>query len=398
MPDYVTTFEIYIGRGVRHLTDEMGQAADAMVHDDVAEISLMLAKRKQALHLLNYALKLPKLWEDTRRLLLILAPMIERTGEYEEWIPFLLWGIEQSETLADEDTTAPLKLHLGLLYEIQTDYDQAKHYLTTSAQQFARLNRPVDQAKALNHLAHVARLERQFEQAQQYLQQAQQLLAVDDDEWVYNTMVQGLVAYDTHQWLEAGHCFGVCQDRWSRAGDLRMLAWTLTNLGATLRQLQKFYQAIAIYEFSFDILAQYHDPLNQAVAQMNLGNIYLEQDKLSLALQQYEAAEPVFRQRNDQLRQAQIYNNIGYTYYLLQEWDKAENFYALSLPNFVDAGAIASEINVLDGLGLVYVGQGKLDQAKAMFEQALTKLSQIEQDPVHAQLQAAIKQNLAKVV
>ena len=84
-------FQDYIRAGV--------QASLARVQ--AVEHTLPELDRQQAWHLLSFALDLPEVWDETRALLLALAPKMEQAGFRMEWLVYLMEGHRRSQTYAD---------------------------------------------------------------------------------------------------------------------------------------------------------------------------------------------------------------------------------------------------------------------------------------------------------
>lgn len=354
-------------------------------------------ERDQALHVLSYALKRPGVWSDTRDLLLALAPKMEQAGMRDEWIPYLEQGLEHSQAHGDDEATAELHYHLGILYESRGEYEQAHSQFEASASYFADLGLSLSQAQALNRLAYVTRRRRHYEKATQIVNRALELLSEEETERAYSYLVLGTIALDEQDWPKAVNFFQQSRDLWEKTNNQRMLAWCLTNLGAAWRRLGKYQEAIQVYERAIKLLGQIQDPINQAVAQMNLGNIHLDLQEPGRALELYASAEKTFRRAQDRLRLAKIYNNIGLAYHWLKAWEKAETSFIASIEQYEKIGNIPSLVNAVDGLGLVYLDAGNFMKAKTMFEGALRDLAQVKDDPRYDELFDALMGHLENV-
>ena len=183
LTDYPAIFRGYIVRNTQDILARVQQAGAI----------LPPAEREQALHTLSYALKLPEAWPDTRTLLLTMAPKMEQAGYRDEWMPYLAQGIQQSQYLDDIEAEAALHLQLGMLYQLRGKYKEAHLHLVTSAEEFERLNARRNQVRALNRLAYVARLQRQFEEATRLVETVRRLLDKKD----YGTFRQVLYVYSS---------------------------------------------------------------------------------------------------------------------------------------------------------------------------------------------------------
>jgi tetratricopeptide (TPR) repeat protein len=336
---------------------------------------------KQALHILDYSLKLPEAWPDTRTLLLTMAPKMEQAGYRDEWIPYLRQGIHQSQQLQDEETEAELHIQLGILFELRGKYEVARSHLEVSVKGFAALGNSYGQAQAFNRLALVAQRQRQFDEAVDFVQRALQLSAKDDSEQAFSYFVLGMVALERRDWSEAVEMFQRAANIWEQKDDRQMVGRTLTLLGSALRQMKRYTEAIEVYERAIALLEQVNDPVHKAMAQMNLGNVYERLSRPDKALEFHLQAKEVFREVQDQLHLAHVTHNIGMVYRRLQQWDRAEDAYRASVRLWKQLNNIERLVNTMDGLGLVHFEQGHFTEAKATFEEALNQLARIEGEP-----------------
>ncbi len=369
--DYPVIFRGYILKSSQHILVRVRQAEAILPPDD----------RNQALHTLSYALKLPEAWLNARELLLTMAPKMEQAGYRDEWIPYLKQGIHQSQHLDDAEAEAELHFQLGILYQLRGKYEAAWSQFEASVRGFEMLNAPLEQARALNRLAQVARLRRQFEQASRLVEAALGLLKEQDAEQGYSYLVLGTVALDKRAWQEAVDFFKQSLSLWKRENNQRMMGRSLISLGAALQPMKKYQEAMAAYQEAIALFKEVQDRISQAIAQMNLGNIYYWLEQPLEALKLHLQAERVFRQAQDQFYLAHVNHNIGMAHRQLQQWDKAKQAYLLSIKQQQEIGNIAWLVNTIDGLGLVYLGQGQPVKAVATFEEALNRLVQIEGEP-----------------
>ncbi len=384
--DYPLAFRSYIIKSVQFSLSRVRMADNILARND----------REQALHALSYALKLPEAWPDARDLLLAMAPKMEQLGFLDEWLPYLEYGLRQSQLQGDCDAEAELHFQLGLFYQLRGDYAKAHASFEAAAAQHKTLSPTRNLARALNKLAYVARHQRRFDEAASLINQALELLSEEDAERAYSYLVFGTIELDKHNWQQAADLFQQSLELWQKEKDHRMMAWSLTNLGAALRPLQRDKEAIAAYEQAISLLKKIHDPVHLAGAQMNLGNVYLTQREARGALEFYRPAEVIFRQTGDTYRLALVYLNMGMAYRQLEAWEKAENAYRASIKQWGKLGNIAGLVNVLDGLGLLYLNRRQPQEAKKIFRQALTRLAEIADDPAYEYLLDMLEGHLQK--
>ncbi len=385
--DYRGVFETYIKKSVRRL---LGRAR-------LAETILPLEDRTQTFHTLHYAFKLPSVWPVTRELLLTVAPHMEQAGHRDEWMSYLEQAITLSRQMSDNQTTAELELQLGVLYQLRSNYQAACRHLEASARYFETLKEPLNQARALNRLAYVARMQRRFDEVTALIEAAQRLLKEDESERAYSFYVLTLVALDKRYWPDALNFSQESFRLWKRKNDRRMMGRSLISRGFALHRLADYQAAIAIYEQAITLFNAVQDTFYQSIVRMNLGNVYVDLNQPAEALKFYLPAEQVFRQVQDELHVAMVYHNMGRAYHQLQQWDKAETAYLLCLQKKQKLGNIASLVNTMGELSATYLAENQPEQARAMLQEALQQLRQIEDEPGYEFLDKMITTYLQQV-
>lgn len=365
MANYAILFRDHIARSIVRCSARMELSGQMPAAGD----------REQALHTLSYALNVEDIWPETRALLLALAPKMEQAGHRDDWLPYLDSGIEQCQRLGDVPAEAALHWHKGVVLELRCLYDDAREELSFSVAQFAAVGDSRNQARALNKLANVARLQRQVHEAERLVETAMVLLEPDDTERAYGLIVMGAMALDACQWPAAADYFSQAIDVYRASGDQRMLAWSLTNLGVAQRKLKDYQRAIACYHEAIAVFEKVHDPVHRAAVHINLGNVFLKVGNVDEALASYRQAEPVFYQVRDNLHLAFAYVNIGMACRLLGRWREAERALSTSIDLLGGLNRPKKIANCREELGLTYQAQGRTAEAITQYEQALDALN-----------------------
>jgi tetratricopeptide (TPR) repeat protein len=384
MNAYRMVFQSYLLAGLQQTTVQI-QSATPLVPDGV---------RQQAWHLLSYAFKDQTVWLATRELLLALAPKMEQAGHYTEWIAYLEGGVRQSEQCGDEIAAAECQLHIGHLHRLQHHYEQARAWLAASAARFAALACGPGQARALNQLAYVAWREHRYAEANALADQALGLLGATDPECAMSLSAKGLVAFAQHRWAAAEEHHRRALMVRQQEGDERRIAWSLQNLGNTLRAQERYPAAIAAFGEALELLSRVHDPINQAIVELNLGIVYYSRGQYAEALQCYARVEAHYSALNDRLNRAKLLNNRGLCYLALHDWPAAEASFRHSIALFEELGDLGERLNAMDGLGMVYLQQGRYAQAETLLRAALAALPQLSDHPDYAFLLADLSGHL----
>lgn len=394
MSDYPELFRTFIINSLKHVLNQVKQGKDILTSDI----------REQALHTLSYAFNIPKAWPDVRELLLTLAPIMEQAGYRDEWIPYLTQGINRSEQMNDMDSSAELHLQLGILYRLRGKYEKARIHSSAALTQFTHLDSLVNQARALNCLGHVARQQQQFEEANNLIEKALNLLEYQEVERAYSYLILALIATDKRSWEETIKYSKKALDLWEGDKSNRMVARTLIVLGGGLEKTKHYDEAMSTYKQAIQLFDEIQDTTFKAIAQMNLGSVHVALKQLTEALSYYISAEQIFLQTQDIPNLSITSHNMGLAYRRLQQWNKAESSYLSSLTYKRQIGNLEGVINTLDGLGLLYFEQERFTKAIAFFEDALRQLDSHQDwstydyffNMISNHLEEAIKKNSSK--
>lgn len=335
---------------------------------------------KQAFQALTCAGHVVESWPHTRSLLLTLAPKLEQAGYRDEWLAYLEQGLRQSQWLGDLAAAAELHLQAGILHQLRTNYPAARTHLELSAGAFAQLQAPADQARALNRLAYVARLQRRFEEAIRLVEQAQSLLSENDTEMAFADFVQGLVALDQRKWSEAERYAGLAFNRWATVSDHRMMGRSLMCRGVALEKMDLFQESIRVAEQAITLFKAIDDQVFLAAVQMNLGNVYVALGEPEESLALYLPAKKLFQRIQDRYSLALVTHNLGRAYCQLHRWQEAENAFFESIHYKSQLGYSMSMVNSIDGLAEVYLGQNRIIEARKILLEALAELSNLQGD------------------
>lgn len=385
--EYLTIFHRYITRSIEALHNRIAP--------DLEKLQALSAEsREQAWHLLDYGLKLSHGWEVVGKLLLALAPHMERAGFRHDWLPYLERGVICSRHAEDAASEAQLSLYIGRLHRLRGEWAAAREWLATSAALCQQRNDPRGRALALNQLAYVARLQSDYDEAKEYVQEALALLSSDDTERATSYWVLGSVAQHQMKWAEAEEHQRAALQIWQDVGDQQRVAWILQNLGEAFRGAGRYDEAADHMRQAIALLGELHDPVNQAIARMSLGVVHLYQDKAEPALALFTLAEPVFRQVGDHLHLAMVYTNIAIAERELGQWQAAEQAGKKAIQLWEMLGDLRYLANALDELGASYLAQARHAEAIAAFEKGLAVLAQVPPDPFHDMVQNSLHTHL----
>lgn len=380
----------------RHYVVHAAEDAFALLQAEPEAVSPAI--REQAWHTLSFALDLAAAWPAVRRLLLALAPTMEQEGWWAEWAPFLERALEQSRRCNDHPAEAELSLRLGVAHRSLAHYTEARSWLRHSIQCYGSLGDPANQARALNRLAFLERLEGRLDEAAEHVTAALAQLPADASaERATAYAILGAVACDRREWKHAILHFTQSLALRQQVHDLPMLAWAEADLALAYWGSGAHEQAIQAYERALTLLARPQDAAQRAVIQMNLGAVYLSAQQPAQALSLFVACETTFHEVQDRRRLAMLYSNQGIALRELGHYDAARRAFDASLDQAERIGYMEMFINTLGELGLLHLAQGDPAAAAREWRQAQGRLDQLESEAVRTHYAQVLAEHLGQV-
>ena len=380
------TFQAYVAQNMRYALSKVEGLDDALPTDE---------EREMLLHALTFGLESPAAWPQTRQTLLLLAPKMEQGGYRGEWITFLERGVRASQDRRDLETEAELRLQLGILLQLLSQYDDADEQLAASLQCFTAVGSRRGEARVLNRQAWVARRKRQFDRAEELLEAALERLDDEDDQRAYALLVLASVRFDQQRWQEAVALNEQALATWEKIDDGRMQAWTHTNLGVAFWRLERLEQAVAHLHKALTLFDTVDDPVHSAVAAMNLGGVFIDLNQPQAALDHFLEAEKTFRDTQEHFRLAKIYNNIGHAYLALNQPDNAVTALESSIQFWNQVGGYdLRRLNALISLGVAHQKSEHYQTAVSLLSQAQSLLPIIKLEPDYQVLVQDVSEEL----
>jgi tetratricopeptide (TPR) repeat protein len=267
--------------------------------------------------------------------------------------------------------------NLGSVYYRQGKWQDAIAAYEQSLQTKQELGDIHGFAQTLNNLGNVYRDQGRWTEAiavyEQSLQTKQEL---GDVHGVAQTLANlGLVYRDQGKWPEAIAAFEQDLQISRQLGDVHGVAQTLANLGLVYSDQGKWSEAIAAYEQSLQTKQELGDVHGVAQTLANLGLVYRDQGKWSEAIAAFEQDLQISRQLGDIHGVALNLMNLGSVYLQQGKVSEAITTYEQSLQTFRQLEDVHGEGQTLLNLGVLYKNRHQPDQAKAHWQEALTKLN-----------------------
>lgn len=348
---------------------------------DVFPPPLSASIKARCLHTLTYAFKVvpanqTKVWPETRLLLLSLAPEMEKAGHRFDWLPYLQKGVELAEEVSDTNTEILLTNHIGYVYQLSGDYDDAYQYFEAAAETAEQTGDIDNLTRSLNCLAYIAKLQRKFDKARALVSQAK-ILTTDsaDGEHAHAEFILGTIELEAGNNQSAIRHFVIALDARLAEGDYQRIARTYNGLATAYHAVEEYTQAISLTEKALELFDKCNDLAAVAIAEMNIGTAWLCEGKPDVALGYYKRAKPILERTIDKHHLSMLWNNVGYSNYLKEEWQEAIDSYGQGILLQIEINDTAGLLNTLEGLGKAYLQNGQTAKAYETFEEAIEMLS-----------------------
>lgn len=359
-----------------------------------------------ALTTLQRAISVPGVWHCVRRLLIALATKMEQAGAPLQWVQLLEYGLHESQRLQDRETEATLAYHLGSVYRIWTRLEESQQLFEQSADAFAQMKQPDQQAFSLCHAADVARLQQKRETAKALVEFSFALLDQDPiplDSSVsltigYGHLVLGAIALEQKELQMARQNFETALQVYQETDTLRMAATTQGNLGVVYAELGQYDAALDAYTQAVNIFSEMEEVIQSTRFQMNMGNVYLYQDDWPKAIAMFSIVEPIYRQTGDKLSLANCWFNLGLAYRGLEEFNQSQRALQDAMRLYEELERTSDAMDTLAELGVTYQMQSLYHEAIAAFEKVQRYLITQESTPDIIQFQKELAKYLPDVM
>jgi len=213
----------------------------------------------------------------------------------------LLKLVQQLMSIDEKDRNvlkAGTYLNLGIVAEGQRQWQQAEQYYQQALQLFTEYNKHYELASTYHQLGRLAQGQRQWQQAEQYYQQALQLK------------------------IKYNH-------RYSQAK-------TYGQLSTVASEQQQWQQAEQYNQQALQIFVEYNDRYNQAKTYQQSGILAQGQRQWQQAEQSSQQALQLFIQYNDRYGQADIYGQLGLLAQKQRQWQQASEYLLQALRIFIE--------------------------------------------------------------
>ncbi len=265
--------------------------------------------------------------------------------EGRRWFENLLISYQPS---ADVDFARALD-GVGILAWRQSDYQQAEQWYQQALAIYQTNQHTYGQAQVLGHLGLVAMDAGSYNQAAAYYEQSLPLYqALDDQSGIASTLHNlGNLYCQQSENQRASQLYQECLQLYQQMGDQSGVALIALGLGAIARDEQRLDAAQASFEQSLSLARELGDDWNEATALINLGNIAVDTNQPKLGLSHYQTAKQIFERLGDQQSLCVLENRIANAHWLMGEYAQAQTGYRQCL---MLAHAIGFDAGIIEGL------------------------------------------------
>ncbi len=258
--------------------------------------------------------------------------------------------------------------NLGMVAQKQRQWQQAEQYYQQALQLKIEYNDRYHQASTYHQLGMVAEEQRQWEQAEQYYQQALQLFIEYNDRYAQASTYHqlGVVAQEQRQWEQAEQYYQQALQLKIEYNDRYAQADTYHQLGIVAQEQRQWAQAEQYYQQALQVWIEYNDRYAQADTYHQLGIVAQKQRQWAQAEQYYQQALQVWIEYNDRYAQADTYHQLGVVAQEQQQWAQARDYLLHALEIFVAYDDTHNGGIVLRSLARLWQSSGDKDLPAAI--------------------------------
>ncbi|HEY9889188.1 MAG TPA: tetratricopeptide repeat protein, partial [Candidatus Obscuribacterales bacterium] len=147
----------------------------------------------------------------------------------------------------------------------------------------------------------------------------------------------------------------------------------LNNIAVVYTEQGRYGEAIALFEESLAIGADWGSRFDEADTLNNLGNTYLYKGEYDTAIDLYQRGLALRQDIGDRAGVAYSLNSLGTAYSWQGQYGSAIAAYQAALDLVQELGLKPLEPAILGNLGVLYMDQGRYEEAAAQYQTALTQ-------------------------
>jgi tetratricopeptide (TPR) repeat protein len=342
---------------------------------DLAELDV---ERQNIFRAVQFGLAFPETWLETAGLILQSWIFIERRGYWRDWIPFISEAIAQC---GDKEQTLKGRL-LNRLGHSQRLDRQLKAAIASHLEAKIIAQALGDElllARANHFLTTVYAHQKDFAEAERHGLEALATLArvAPGSEYMATTLNElGRIARWQGDFALAQARYGQAIDCWRELDNRSDLATTMLNLAETLQAVDRFEEALALYDEVIPMFSHAGSELRKILAQTNLGALYYRKGDYALAEASYRRADLAYLRRVGNLHfQAIVANGLGNVLLKQGRLEAADSYLRQGLSLWRQLDDEINRANTMGTLAETLVAKGEMAEARSLYAQACELLS-----------------------
>lgn len=307
-----------------------------------------------------------------------MMPALYRFYDTRSWFQEGEEALGQAVALFSQDDVNRLQLaralsRYGRLQVRLTRLEDGSESLQRSLEIFRSLDAHRDGAKVQSILGVVADMQGDYDRAR-VLQEASLSIwrELGDQLGIARSLLRlGNVAYASGDHEEAQSFYGQSLEFGREIGDRRGVALSLNNLGSVAETLGEYEEARALYRESVTIKRDLGDRRGVAYSLNNLGYVDILGGKHEEAGPHLQESLAIFREIGDRKGLAYTLTNLGNAAHAAQRYEEARELYGKSLDVCRELAFPVGTAHALKGLGNIDRDLGDTASARQKYQQAL---------------------------
>jgi CHAT domain-containing protein/Tfp pilus assembly protein PilF len=289
--------------------------------------------------------------------------------------------LQQYRDQHDKNSTIDVLINLGLLNIQMGLQDKATEFFKKALEEMPPTFKSA-RAEALNGLGQIYFVQGQYDLALEAYTEALALARDVDAKDIQANCLNNMANFysETGQFAEAEEYHLTANKLLTDIGNPVPIAVSDNNLAAVYVHQKRYQEAIAWCEKGEKILKTVFSPLNLANIYINLGGIYQELGNFDKAMEYLNRAKKLYKGAGDTRYLPTALDNLGQIEIELKQFSQAEASLKASRESREALENPQKMAQTLLFQGRLYMNEGKPDQARAAFAQAVEKYDQMTQD------------------
>jgi tetratricopeptide (TPR) repeat protein len=343
----------------------------------------LLTEKDNICRAIEFGLALPESWHQAIELALDMHYFIEHSGDSQPWLTLLQRGLKLCEE-GETETRLRILNHCGQYHRERRDWEASLHAHQEQLCLAQEIGNSLEMANAQLGLGHLYWRQRDYERAERCGQAALegfQAAGTGDREMGAVITLLGLVAYGLGRYEDAVTDHELASEHFRRTKFTVLLARSLVNLALAEEGAGALEAALASYLEARSLLQNSTYELEKTRLELSVGSLYFNDGRLDEAERAFERAYSPYLRRSGHLYfRGLATNNLGNVYLEQGRFGEAEAMLCQSLRLWKRAGARLQLANTLGSLAKTLAAQGRLQEARKYYDEAIAGTSAFSDD------------------